>query len=287
MEYLNTFERAIIFIENHLGEDIRVGDVANETGYSYYHLTRIFQSQLGESVGNYIQKRRISNGARQLLYTDKKIIDIAFENGFDSSEAFSRAFKTVYRVSPKEYRNNRLEFFVGNKKEIDFNSLKHIITNITVQPEIKYIDDIYVAGIQGVSSLENIYSLWQRFVKVLDMIPNKHRSGRTFGICAQLQETHALNYGMELSEVIGMEVTCYDNLPGDIVSKTIPAGKYAVFTHKGPLSELLKTYEYIWGTWVLTTKEILDDRDDFELYDERFLGRDNEDTEIDIYLPIK
>ncbi len=287
MEYLNTFERVVIYIENHLGEDINVSDVAKEAGYSYYHLTRIFQSLLGESIGNYIQKRRLSNGAKELLYSDKKIIDIAFRNGFDSSEAFSRAFKVVYRVSPKEYRNNRLEVFMGNKKELSRDLLKHITTNITVQPEIKYIDDIYVAGIHGVASINDIYSLWQRFRDVADTIPNKHHSERTFGICEQLQETHTLNYDMDFSEVIGLEVTCYDNLPNGIVTKTIPAGKYAVFTHRGLLGELLKTYEYIWGTWVLLTKEILDWRGDFELYDKRFLGRDNEQSEMDIYIPIK
>lgn len=287
MEYLNTFEKAIIYIENHLGEDINVSDVAKEAGYSYYHLTRIFQSLLGESIGNYIKKRRLSNGAKQLLYSDKKIIDIALENGFESSEAFSRAFKSVYRVSPKEYRHNRLEVFIGNKKEFSIDLLKHITSNITVQPKIKYIDDIYVAGIHGVSSVNNIYSLWQKFEDVIDEIPNKHHSERTFGICEQLQETHTLNYDMNFSEVIGMEVTCYDNLPKGIVAKTIPSGKYAVFTHRGPLSEILKTYEYIWGTWVLLTKEVLDERGDFELYDKRFLGWDNDQSEMDIYIPIK
>ena len=287
MEYLAALERAIMYVEKHLNENIRVSDVAKEAGYSYYHLTRIFHAMLGENIGNYIQKRRLSSGAKQLLYSEKKIIDIALENGFDSPEAFSRAFKAVYQVSPKEYRNNRLEVFIGQKKEITMGLLKHITTNITVQPEIKYIDNIYVAGIHGIAPIDNIYSLWQKFGNVVNIIPNKHPAERTFGICEQLQETHTTHYDMDYSEVIGMEVTCYDNLPNGIVAKTIPAGKYAVFTHKGPLSEILKTYEYIWGTWVSLTKEVLDDGDDFELYDERILGRDNEQSKIDIYIPVK
>ncbi|WP_458783849.1 GyrI-like domain-containing protein [Vallitalea sediminicola] len=78
-----------------------------------------------------------------------------------------------------------------------------------------------------------------------------------------------------------------DNLPDGIVPKTIPAGKYAVFTHRGLLSEILKTYEYIWGTWILITKEVLDERGSFELYNQRFLGRDNEQSQMDIYIPIR
>lgn len=287
MDYLITFEKAILYVENHLNENISVKDVADEAGYSYYHFTRIFQSLLGESIGNYIQKRRISNGAHQLLYTNDKIIDVAFANGFSSPEAFSRAFKMVYKVSPKEYRNNRLDVFIGNKKEISLDLLKHITTNISIQPEIKYINEIYVAGIQGVASIDNIYALWKKFESIADKIPNKHSSGRTFGICDQLEESHTLNYSMDFSEVIGLEVDSYENLPENLAIKTISAGKYAVFTHKGPLSEIIKTYEYIWGTWSLLTKEILDDRADFELYDDRFLGKDNYESEMDIYIPIK
>lgn len=287
MDYLITFEKAILYVENHLNENISVKDVADEAGYSYYHFTRIFQSLLGESIGNYIQKRRISNGAHQLLYTNDKIIDVAFANGFSSPEAFSRAFKMVYKVSPKEYRNNRLDVFIGNKKEISLDLLKHITTNISIQPEIKYINEIYVAGIQGVASIDNIYALWKKFESIADKIPNKHSSGRTFGICDQLEESHTLNYSMDFSEVIGLEVDSYENLPENLAIKTISAGKYAVFTHKGPLSEIIKTYEYIWGTWSLLTKEILDDRADFGLYDDRFLGKDNYESEMDIYIPIK
>ncbi|HBF4228528.1 TPA: GyrI-like domain-containing protein, partial [Clostridioides difficile] len=44
---------------------------------------------------------------------------------------------------------------------------------------------------------------------------------------------------------------------------------------------------YIWGTWFLSSKEELDIRDDFEVYDERFLGPSNVNSQIDIYIPIK
>ena len=109
MDYLKALENAIIYIENHLGEAIMVEDVASAAGYSYYHLTRQFSVVLGESVGSYIKKRRLADGAKKLLYSNKRIIDIAMENGFDSSEAFSRAFKVIYKVSPSIYRKNRLD----------------------------------------------------------------------------------------------------------------------------------------------------------------------------------
>lgn len=286
MEYLEAFERAIIYMESHLNEQITVHEVAKASGYSYYHFTRIFQSVLGESIGNYIQKRRLSAAAQKLLYSDSKIIDIAMESGFDSPEAFSRAFKAVYQMSPTVYRRNRLDVFLGNKKAIDRDFLRHISANLTVQPKVKQTEEIYVAGIHGAATLNNIYSLWKQFGEIQNRIPNRHPSNRTFGICEYQEDADIANYDMELTEVIGVQVTSYDNLPAGLTAKTIPAGKFAVFTHKGPLSGILKTYQYIWGTWALLTNETIDNRDDFELYDERFLGRNNDQSEVDIYIPI-
>jgi len=82
----------------HLNEALSVEEVSKVTGYSYYHLNRQFIAILGESIGSYIKKRRLANAAQRLLYTDDKIITIAFDNNFESAEAFSRAFKTVYKV---------------------------------------------------------------------------------------------------------------------------------------------------------------------------------------------
>lgn len=60
MDYLKYFEKAVMYIENNLHENITVNDVAKEIGYSYYHLTRLFKSMFGESVGSYIKKKTIS-----------------------------------------------------------------------------------------------------------------------------------------------------------------------------------------------------------------------------------
>ena len=287
MEYLEAFEQAIIYMENHLDENISVQDIARASGYSYYHFTRVFQSVLGENIGNYIQKRRLSSAAQKLLYSEKKIIDIAHEIAFDSSESFSRAFKNIYQVSPSVYRKNRLGIFLGNKKVLDRDFLQHISSNITVQPEIKTIEEICVAGIRGTAKLDDIFFLWQEFGKKLNYITNVSPSGRTFGIYEYQEDVSMTHYDMDFTEIIGIEVTSYRNMPADIVTKTIPAGKFAVFTHKGSLDNILKTYQYIWGTWAILTTEIIDSREDFELYDERFVGKENENSEVDIYIPIK
>lgn len=289
MDYLKYFEKAVMYIENNLHENITVNDVAKETGYSYYHLTRLFKSMFGESVGSYIKKRRLVSSTKELLYSDKKVIDIAIGSGFESSEAFSRAFKSIYKVSPIEYRKNRIDVFVGKKKKLELDFMRHLVGNITIKPVIKEIEKIKVIGIKDKVILENnsLPDLWEKFRKVHHIVPNTLPSKRVFGICEAISEIHLVSESMEFNEIIGLEVNSYDVIPNSFVSKTIKEGKYAIFTHTGSLDNLDKTYEYIWGTWFLSSKEELDIRDDFEVYDERFLGPSNVNSRIDIYIPIK
>jgi AraC family transcriptional regulator len=291
MDYLKAFENAIIYIEDHLGEAITVEEVARVAGYSYYHFTRQFSSVLGESIGSYIKKRRLADGAKKLLYTHKSITAIAMENGFDSSEAFSRAFKAIYKVNPSTYRKNRLDLFLSTKEKLESELLCHRTRNITVHPKIVDLPDIKTAGLRGQTTLRyNVLpQLWHQFNTLSDTIPNRKANGRSFGICEACEEgntIYSMNDDILFSEVVALEVDKYDNLSEPFVPKTLQGGRYAVFTHKGSLVSLKKTFDYIWGTWFLNTKETLDCREDFELYDERFLGYDHPDSEIDLYIPI-
>ncbi|MGG0824106.1 AraC family transcriptional regulator [Paenibacillus turicensis] len=291
MDYRLTLEQAIVYIEENLGGTIKVEEVAKAAGYSYYHLNRQFTAILGESIGSYIKKRRLANSAQSLLFTNKKIIDIALESGFESPESYSRAFKFIYKVSPQEYRINRLETFVGSKIELRPHLLEHITSNVTVHPEIVEIPEIKVAGIRGETSLKDnkIAMLWQHFFRMHTQIPHLSMPQRCFGICEACNENDIYSMSPEIryTEVVGIEVDSFNGLPENFVQKTITGGRYAVFTHKGSIHNLLQTFNYIWGTWLLNTKEEVDDREDLELYDHRYLGYDHPDSMIDLYIPIK
>ena len=292
MNYLDTLQRAIVYIEEHLGENITVEEVAHATGYSYYHLTRQFQAVLGENIGSYLKGRRLAEAAKRLIYSEQRIIDIAMEYGFESSEAFSRAFKAVYRMSPSVYRKNRLDLIISNKEKLGEELIRHRAASITVHPKLVELPDIKAVGLRGRTTLRDnvIPKLWQEFVAVRNEIPHPKAGGLGLGICEACREDNSLltmNDDILFSEVAGIEVDSFEDLPEPFVAKTLKGGRYAVFTHKGSLGSLKKTFDYIWGTWVFNTKELLDDREDFEGYDERFLGFDNPDSEMDIYIPIR
>lgn len=291
MNYYDQLEKAVIFIEQNLCEDIRVEEVARVAGYSYFHFHRIFEAVLGETVGNYIRLRRLTSAAHDIVYTDKRILDIAFAYRFDSQEAFSRAFKKLYKVPPGEYRKNRIEAVIGRKKQITIVELDHMMNNVTVQPEIKEIPDIKIVGMRGKATINSniIPKMWQEFNPRISEIQNRTPQIRGYGICEvdQNYNMHEFNEDTEFNEIVGIEVENHYKIPTGMVAKTLAGGKYAVFTHRGSIESLRMTYQYIWGTWIICSKYEIDLRDDFEYYDEKFLGPNNDLSQFYIYIPIK
>lgn len=97
-------QKALIYIERNLENRITLKNLAIESGYSEYHFHRLFQSALGETVMEYIRRKRIFHAAQDLLNMDSTIMDIALKNGFESYDVFTRAFKRFLGVTPSRYR---------------------------------------------------------------------------------------------------------------------------------------------------------------------------------------
>ncbi|MBB6447968.1 helix-turn-helix transcriptional regulator [Bacillus benzoevorans] len=104
MSYSPIIQKTIEYIEMNLHEELSLESVAQFAGFSKYHYHRIFQKEVGVTASEYIRYRRIANSANMLLYTDEKIIDIAFYYRFESQESFTRSFKKYYNLPPGQYR---------------------------------------------------------------------------------------------------------------------------------------------------------------------------------------
>ncbi len=119
MSYIYSLEKAINYIESHLYYDIDLSSVAKEAGYSLYHFHRIFKNAVGDSLKDYIRKRRMTEATKELVYTNIPIVDIGIKYGYESREAFSRAFEKVYGRNPSEVRNNKLLYFIREPMNFD------------------------------------------------------------------------------------------------------------------------------------------------------------------------
>ncbi|MBR5302661.1 MAG: helix-turn-helix domain-containing protein [Clostridia bacterium] len=99
-------ETVIDYIENHLDARLDLESVAQAVHYSKYYLHRMFVQTTGLTVHDYIQRRQLTEAAKLLLFSDKPIIEIALLCGYESQQAFSSAFKSMYKEPPARYREN-------------------------------------------------------------------------------------------------------------------------------------------------------------------------------------
>lgn len=284
MKQYSPLEQAIEYIEAHLHEGVSLHDVSRETGYSYYYMTRLFSSVLGESVGHYIRRRRLYRAAEKLIHTRQRVIDIALEWGFASPEAFSRAFKAAFGTSPADYRKAGLDFVVNAKRGLLPEAVSHVANNISHVPELLVLDETKIAGLRGTTSLSDnrLPALWKQFRE----IPADYfAAGTRYGICETQQTVYSNEGDVSFSALVGGPVAEFHHLPQTLATKTL-GGKYAVFTHRGTFANLFQSYRYLFETWLPSAEEELDDREDFELYEREVQAFDDPDKEVKIFIPV-
>ena len=93
-------------IKNHNDEALTLNALSKNLGYSMFHTTRKFKEISGMQLRNYLRKRKLAFALKEVRDSKKTILDIAFDYGFSSNEAFTRAFKKVYGITPSKYRKN-------------------------------------------------------------------------------------------------------------------------------------------------------------------------------------
>lgn len=106
MNKVETIIIVIQYIEDHLTEKLDLTTIAQAVGYSKYHLHRLFFDSVGLSMHQYVQRRKLTEAAKLLVFTQLSIIEISLIAGYESQQAFTNVFKQMYKKSPLEYRLN-------------------------------------------------------------------------------------------------------------------------------------------------------------------------------------
>lgn len=162
-----------------------------------------------------------------------------------------------------------------------------------MEPKFVNRDGFTVVGLECIGNNQNgeFPRLWGDFFKRIGEIRNVSRQGVCFGMCScgpecKPEEGICKCGETGFSYMACVEVSDAGNVPAGMVAKTLPAAKYAVFTHKGTPDTVGKTWDYIFRTWLKESGCEPVGSFSFELYDERS-HPEGENPEIDIYLPVK
>lgn len=130
--------RSIRYIEANLKEKLTVSLISGYVGYSEYHFSRLFHQSMGCSVMEYVRKRRIYRASENII-DGKKIVDAAYEYGWQSHNSFTRAFKAEYGFPPSFLRAMYITLASGGIKmgQIKFKKLSEDTTKEQLLEKLK------------------------------------------------------------------------------------------------------------------------------------------------------
>lgn len=106
MDFIQRMNAALLYIEEHLNEEIDQARLAHLAGTSTFQFQRVFSFVTDISLAEYIRRRRFTLAAVEIQTTKRRILDIAFDYGYESHESFTRAFKKIHNISPSEARKH-------------------------------------------------------------------------------------------------------------------------------------------------------------------------------------
>ncbi|WP_309137912.1 helix-turn-helix domain-containing protein [Paenibacillus sp. SC116] len=104
MNWVDSLQKEIEYTENHLLEEISIEQIAHQAQSSPFHFQRTFSILTDMTVGDYLRRRRLTLAAQELATSNAKIIDIALKYGYETPEAFAKAFRKQHNLSPSNVR---------------------------------------------------------------------------------------------------------------------------------------------------------------------------------------
>lgn len=290
MDYEVCIQRTLDYIEGNLHERITLEGLAELACFSPFHYHRVFQFLVGETVMEYVRKRRLTHAALRLLQSEDKVIDIAFDLGFQYHESFNRAFKKYYGRSPREYRSANVHpISLHQRACLNMNRYTggmNMDMKLIKKPAFHIMGyDLKTRNTNGENNRE-IPKFWQHYIQnnLGAQIPNPLHQNQELGLCTGYNTTTG-----EFVYMIGMEVAEGTQAPEGLSYRSFPEMEYAVFTTPKASEEnftqsIQQTWVEIFSKWFPDSGYEHNGKVEFELYDERCYGKDNK--QIDIYIPV-
>ena len=260
---MNPAQKALWFIESHLADALTLDEIAGIAGISRFHMVRAFAAATGLPVMRYVRVRRLTEAARALAGGAPDILSLALEADYGSHEAFTRAFRDHFGVTPEAVRaSTRLDQLrLYEPIVMDSTALDNLAA-----PRFETSKPLLIAGLGERYTWETgaaIPGQWQRFHQSVSNLPG--RIGQVaYGVCCNGDDAGNFDY------IAGVEVPDFSDLPREFSRVRIPEQKYAVFAHGDHISTIRRTINTIWNQWLPASGMKAADAPSFERYDENF-----------------
>lgn len=289
--YARRVERTLAFIEAHLDEALPVARLAEVAGLSKFHFHRQFRAHVGAPVARFVARLRLRRAAQQLAFSPElRVLDVALSAGFDSPEAFARAFRAVQGQSPTAFRRApdwpRWHAQFELPRVLHHN---HAAMSDAATPILRTLDPIPVAALEHRGPPATLMASVQRFIawrRGSQAAPEP--STRTLGVLYDDPESVApedfrFDVCAELARSLDDDAQARE---AGVVAKTIAGGRYAVARHRGSTDAIGETVMGLYRDWLPGSGERVRDAPLVFHYIERVPRVAEHEQVTDVYLPL-
>jgi AraC family transcriptional regulator len=285
-DYYERIIRTLVYIQQNLDADLDLEQLAAIANFSRFHFHRVFHGLVGESLQQHIRRLRLERAAKQLKVGSEPVIQIALQAGFETHEAFTRAFKAMFETSPSDYR-------VAHKPAPESLSGTHFDDvkgfhppdyGDPLQVEVKEIPPMRVVFLRHVGPYSEVGATWSRLMSWAGPRGLLGPNMKTFGI---VHDDPAVTAADKIRYDACVVVSRPVQPEGEFGVLELPGGRYAVATHRGPYEKLSETYQRIYGAWLPKSGYELGDTPAFEQYLNSPQSAKPEDLVTLIHVPIK
>lgn len=290
--YRERILKVLVYIQGHLDDDLSLDRLAKIAYFSPFHFHRVFKGLVGESVKEYIRRLRLERSVYQLRSTNRTVLDIALDAGYETHESYTRAFQGMFGDKPSVFRrNHRKAGYADSPASVHYGPGGRVqefnpITGGggTMEVKIKKIEPIRVAFMRHVGPYEKCGKTWEMFCSFLG------RKGM-FG-----PKTRLLGISHDDPEVTSPDKIRYDACvtvdesfqpEGEVGVQVIPGGEYAAAIHQGPYERLAETYNRLIGEWAPQSGRVLKSGPCFEQYLNDPNSTKPEDLLTEVHVPLE
>ena len=251
MNFFQVMNQAIDYIEEHLADDFELTQAVESTGYSYSYFQRVFSCVAGVTVAEYVRKRRMTLAGVDLKEKKERIIDVALRYGYDSADAFSRAFTAFHGITPSMARESsvNIKSFSPLRFQITVDGTKETNYRIEKRGAMRIVG--VIRHFQAPENKpEDVGVFWNElfgngmYEKIADLV-----TGEPAGVHGFMRVYDDVHVDYMIAAVSDREV------PEGMEVKVIPASTWAVFEQKGSVqNSMAAMWQQIFEEWLPSTE---------------------------------
>lgn len=254
METLVLLRQAIDYMEDRLLTKLEVEDIAKAALSSKYHFQRMFHALTGFTVTEYIRNRRLTLSAEELAGTDSKVIDVALKYGYESPEAFTKAFQRLHGMTPSaaKKKNVKLKSFPRISFQIQIKGVVEMNYRIVEESSTTVVGKDFIIQKDAAMEIpEFAEAIWKNGTHdQINEFVGRPAGSLLYGYHYDFSEDGTKRY------LVGWELKQENEVPQDLSVLRIPTQTYAVFDSREQIPddveiglEIINVWKRIYSEW--------------------------------------